>query len=134
MRKIILSIIILSTIGCDTASQDIDFREGTSSGGDACEPPPPAPMGTVTETWNCKCETSADCKPGLRCVPIFKDELRCLAPASGATPGGGGYITSCKYQGEDRALFYPLGIGNSEIFCSACLGCEEPLPHSLICQ
>lgn len=134
MRSIITAIFIVA-LACDIPDEPV-FREGgSSSGGGDCEPPPVAPLGTATETWSCLCEKTEDCKPGLRCVPLpDSKELRCLAPMFGETPGGGGYITSCKYQGEERAAFYPWGAGLSPAYCSACLGCDPPLPESLICQ
>lgn len=131
------SITVLFTIfalACDIPHETVFRDGGSSSGGDDCEPPPP-PIGGATETWPCICETQEDCKPGLDCVPLpGTKEMRCLAPAVGETPGGGGYITSCKYQGEDRGLFYPWGPGLSPAYCSACLGCDPPLEGSLICQ
>lgn len=134
MRRIITAIFIVA-LACDIP-HDPDFRDGgSSSGGDACEPTPPPPLGVATEMWPCACETQDDCKPGLQCVPLpDTKEMRCLAPAFGETPGGGGYITSCEYQGEDRGLFYPWGPGVSPPFCSACIGCAPPIDGSLICQ
>ena len=135
MRSTIITMFILSALACDRTAET-DFREGgSSSGGEVCELPQPPPIGTATETWACVCATDDDCKPGLHCVPLpGTKENRCFAPAFGETPGGGGYITSCKQGTEDRALFYPWGIGLSPIFCSACLSCEAPIDGSLICQ
>lgn len=132
--RYIVTMFLLSALGCDPGG-DTDFREnGSSSGGD-CEPPLVAPMGVATETWPCACQKPEDCKPGLECVPLpDSKEMRCFAPMVGETPGGGGYITSCMYQGEERAAFYPWGAGNSPPFCSACIGCAPPLAESLICQ
>lgn len=134
MRSITVLFIIFA-LACDIPRETVFRDGGSSSGGDDCEPPPPPPIGGATETWPCICETQEDCKPGLDCVPLpGTKEMRCLAPAVGETPGGGGYITSCKYQGEDRGLFYPWGPGLSPAYCSACLGCDPPLEGSLICQ
>ena len=132
--RYIITLFLLSALGCEPID-DADFREGGSSTGDDCEPTPPAPLGSATETWPCLCEQTDDCKPGLECVPLPNSkELRCLAPMFGETPGGGGYITSCMYQGEERAAFYPWGAGLSPPYCSSCLGCAPPIVDSLICQ
>lgn len=135
MRSIVTALFTLAALACGVP-HEADFRDGgSSSGGGDCEPPPAPPIGSATETWPCLCENSDECKPGLQCVPLpGTKEMRCLAPMFGEAPGGGGYITNCKYQNEERAAFYPWGVGLSPPYCSACLGCEPPPDGSLICQ
>lgn len=139
MRRI-ATVILLSVLACEAAPDDaLELRQGETliveTTGQPCEPAAP-PLGVATELWSCPCDPDKpECADGLQCVPLpDSKEHRCLAPMFGKTPGGGGYITNCEYGGEERAAFYPWGMGQSEPFCSVCLGCAPPLPDSLICQ
>lgn len=136
MHKLIPAILLLCALGCDPADSPAELREGTS-GGDPCPVPDPAPLASPVESSACACKPySDDCPEGLDCVPLPTEPegWRCLAPMFGPTPGGGGYVTSCAVGTQERAGYYPWGIGKSPFYCSACLGCAAPLPGSLLCQ